>query len=292
MISKRDIAKLEGLMYLYALSKSGSKREVAEKLGASVDTINKYISDLEAELSTIFLVTSGRGTALTPEGERVLEVSKRIVQAVRSVDEYAESAVSYKGIVRLWMSDAIADYLGAGNLIEFSEQYPDIHIENTISNRFPNMGKLETDIFLGYEAPKKKDQLLVGINNVKCGIYASQSYIDKFGMPKDKEDMLLNHRICDKSNHVLYVSGWRDMMERAQHIVYMTNSIFSLRDVLEAGMGMGICPVRYGDKKLVRIDSVDFEFYLQIFMIAHRDTKDMPRIRVVIDYVKNLFNQI
>ena len=32
MINKKDVLKLEGLMYLYALSKKGSKREVADIL--------------------------------------------------------------------------------------------------------------------------------------------------------------------------------------------------------------------------------------------------------------------
>lgn len=88
MISKKDISKLEGLLYLYALSKSKSKREVAEKLGTSVDTVNKYISDLESELKTYFLMSSGRGTVITPEGERILSVSKEIVRALRSIDLY------------------------------------------------------------------------------------------------------------------------------------------------------------------------------------------------------------
>lgn len=54
MINKKDISKLESLLYLYAFSKHGSKRAVAEKLGASVDTVNKYISDLQAETKTYF----------------------------------------------------------------------------------------------------------------------------------------------------------------------------------------------------------------------------------------------
>ena len=81
MINKKDISKLESLLYLYAFSKHGSKRAVAEKLGASVDTVNKYISDLQAETKTYFLKSNGRGTFITPEGKRVLKVAENIVAA-------------------------------------------------------------------------------------------------------------------------------------------------------------------------------------------------------------------
>lgn len=64
MINKKDILKLESLLYLYAFSKHGSKRAVAEKLGVSVGTVNKYISDLQAETKTYFLKSNGRGPSL------------------------------------------------------------------------------------------------------------------------------------------------------------------------------------------------------------------------------------
>lgn len=47
MFSKKEMATFNALYYLYAISQSNSKREVADLLGTSVDTINKYISDIE-----------------------------------------------------------------------------------------------------------------------------------------------------------------------------------------------------------------------------------------------------
>lgn len=291
MINKKDIAKLESLMYLYALSKAGSKREVADKLGTSVDTINKYISDFEAEMRTHFLVSNGRGTVITPEGERILKVSEEVVKAIRSIGDYGENAASYKGIVRLGMPDAIADYLGSDKMFDFFSRYPDIRIENTIANKLPNMMTLEADIGLNYEAPQEPDLVLVRAKKVPCGLFASQKYLNAFGAPKSMADMLKNHRICDKYNHELYIDGWKDQMSRARHLVYKTNSIFSLRSTLEKGIGIGICPLSYGCENLKRVLVKEFGFDIDIYLMAHKDTKDMPRIRVVLDYIKDVLDE-
>ena len=40
MITKKDIAKLEGLLMLVAVSENNSKKKVAEALNLSVDTLN------------------------------------------------------------------------------------------------------------------------------------------------------------------------------------------------------------------------------------------------------------
>ncbi|MDY4842096.1 MAG: LysR family transcriptional regulator [Alphaproteobacteria bacterium] len=111
---------MEGVLYLHALSKSNSKREVADKLGISVDTLNKYISDLESELKTIFFTSSGRGTTVTPEGERLLKMSEQIIKLVKSLSIFEDMANNCKGTVRLSMPDTIACYLGMVNMVNLS----------------------------------------------------------------------------------------------------------------------------------------------------------------------------
>lgn len=103
MISKRDILKIESLLFLQAISEAGSKREVAGQLGTSVDTLNKYLSEFETEMKTKFLISNGRGTVITPEGKRMLDIAQDVVRAVRSMDDYAEEADAYSGVVRLAM---------------------------------------------------------------------------------------------------------------------------------------------------------------------------------------------
>lgn len=290
MISKRDISKLEGLLYLYALSQSNSKREVSEELGTSIDTINKYVSDLESELKTKLLMSNGRGTVITPEGQKVLRVSENIIKSIKELGGYRKDAASFKGIVRIAMTEAIVEYLGTKELLEFFEQYPELQIQNQINNKMPNMGTLEADICIGYEAPTNPNLVLMGVKEIKCGIYASQKYIEKYGEPKDIEDMLANHRICNKDSHELYVPYWKELMEKAQHIVYQSNSVFSLREAISSGIGIGISTKIYGAANLVEIKNIDFDFEIKIYIISHLETKDKPKVRLVAEFIKKLLD--
>ena len=57
MFSKRDIMNMEGIMVLQAIKDNAGKRNAAKRLNTSVDTLNKYLMNLEAELG-VTLVSS------------------------------------------------------------------------------------------------------------------------------------------------------------------------------------------------------------------------------------------
>lgn len=183
MISKRDILKIESLLFLQAISEAGSKREVAGQLGTSVDTLNKYLSEFETEMKTKFLISNGRGTVITPEGKRMLDIAQDVVRAVRSMDDYAEEADAYSGVVRLAMPDAIADYIGMREVGEFIRKYPDLSFENNITNEMPDIGALEADICINYEPLSHPDAVTVATKEIGCGLFASPKYIEEHGTP-------------------------------------------------------------------------------------------------------------
>lgn len=288
MITKKDISKLDSLLYLYAISQTGSKREVAEQLGTSVDTINKYMAEFEAELKTKFLSCNGRGTVITPEGKQILTISEDVVRAIRSLGDYADRATAYKGIVRLAMPDAIADHFGPKELCKFVKKYPDISFENQVSNKMPDIGVMEADICMDYEVIQHPDTVLIASKEVKGGLFASQKYLDTYGHPLNIDDLVENHRLCSKTTYENYVPDWAEIVSNAKHMVYKTNSIFSMRDILEAGIAIGISPYGYGRANLVHLKNLNFNYSVRIYLMAHKDTKDMPRIRVVLDFLKEM----
>lgn len=65
MITKRDINSIESLLLLLAVTQHSNKRKASEALNTSVDTINKYIDNLEQDLSLKLLYSDSRGTNLT-----------------------------------------------------------------------------------------------------------------------------------------------------------------------------------------------------------------------------------
>ena len=62
MITKKSLQNLNGLLMLSAIAKYQSKRKVEEVTNSSIDTVNKYISNLEQVLAVQLVVNNAKGT--------------------------------------------------------------------------------------------------------------------------------------------------------------------------------------------------------------------------------------
>lgn len=285
MVNKRDVSKIEGLLYIYELANNKSKRDAVKKIGTTSDTLNKYIANFEAEMNTIYVDSTKKGTTLTPDGREILKKAAVVAEVLRSLNEGAAAASAFKGTVRLGLTDAISEFLGLGSMFDFFEKYPEIKVESHIGNSMPDMSALEVDIGIYYDHPDQECLELISAKSSKCGLFASQLYIDTYGQPKNWDDLLQNHKLCDKFNHQYYVDRWKDIVEKA-NLVYTTNSIYSFHGAIAAGIGIGICPLVYGNEHFVRLTKIDFEFEVMIYLIAHRETKNTPRIKVLLDCLR------
>ena len=108
MITKRDINNIESMLFLLAVTQHANKRRASEALSTSVDTINKYIDNLEHDLNLKLLYSDSRGTNLTESGEKILESAKQIKDIVRGIYsanvENKKTLKEYSGQVRVAMN--------------------------------------------------------------------------------------------------------------------------------------------------------------------------------------------
>lgn len=58
--------KIDAFYMVAAIHKHGGKRKAAEAMGLSVDTLNKYVEELEGELGIRLLIINRKGCSLTP----------------------------------------------------------------------------------------------------------------------------------------------------------------------------------------------------------------------------------
>lgn len=85
MITKRDINTIESLLLFMAVTQHSNKRKASEALNTSVDTINKYIDNLEQDLSLKLLYSDSRGTNLTENGRKILASAEQITDIIHSM---------------------------------------------------------------------------------------------------------------------------------------------------------------------------------------------------------------
>ncbi len=291
MINKQDIFNLRNLMYLYALSKTKNKKAVSDEFGISIDTLNKYIIDLENSIKTKLVFSNARGTMINPEGQLVLEIASEIAQKLHFFDSYVHGENQYRGNVRFCTSGPLIEYVSSPRFLDFTRLYPNIKVEANITSNASDLHALETDVSIDYFPPTDKDSVLIKEQKIKFGLFASPSYLEEHGRPKDLNDLYDNHRLCLKTGPSTKIPCVAGLVKNMKQIAYSSDSVMVFKTAPDSGLGIGFCPVTTGRRHLVLLDNLEFDYDVDVYLIAHRNTKDIPRIRVFINYIKNVLEK-
>ena len=160
MFTKRDLMNMEGIMMLHAIKKSAGKRNAAKFLNTSVETLNKYLNNLEHELGVKLVSSYERGCILTEKGEAVVEIADIIKQNLQQAYAVVPLEDDVRGEVRIaYERDARSNMFVC--LAEVLEQYPDITLYIDTVDTVPDMTKMAYDICMCYSVPRGDDLVVV-----------------------------------------------------------------------------------------------------------------------------------
>lgn len=279
---------------LSAIAQHKGKRKASHAFNTSVDTINKYIDSLEQDLGIKLLTSNGRGSVLTPPGYHLLESARKIRGILNDIYNVTPPSSELKGEVRVGVNIRANPNLflnnSRDNLGDFFDMHPDISITSVTTFDVPNMNELSLDVGLAYDVPVNNDVVVINQVWVKHGLFASPEYLASYGYPVDMEDMLENHRILTYNETTVRMKGWRDMLKHTKHICYTSNNSFALIDAVRKGVGIALLPLHMKDEGLVCLDNLDCNFGIDFYLFAHKKKKDIPRVRAVINYYRNMLD--
>jgi DNA-binding transcriptional LysR family regulator len=132
-----ELQKLRGF---YWAVRCRSFSEAAAKIHVSQSAISHQVRALEEELGVRLYERSGRGIVPTPEGERLADYARSLLNTLDDLhSEFAELAGRPHGAIRVAASRGVATFRLPGIVQTFRRAYPDVRL--TISSRV-----LDTDI--------------------------------------------------------------------------------------------------------------------------------------------------
>ena len=209
----KDINLLQAVCYLKIIEKYSGKKQAAQKFGVSIDTLNKYIDNLEQELGYKVLSSDVRGSYLTPRGQELLKKSTIIENVLNDIKSNAEDKKEISGEVRVAVSSIAASAIFSKDLISFYEQYPQIKLIHLIRNEDgqKNIPFSDVDIALSPIVPSDSDSVVIYSKKVEFGFFAAPQYISKYGCPQDLGDLIANHRLINKIGYEKYITGWENL---------------------------------------------------------------------------------
>lgn len=296
MITKRDINTIESLLLFMAVTQHSNKRKASEALNTSVDTINKYIDNLEQDLSLKLLYSDSRGTNLTENGRKILASAEQITDIIHSMYsatiENTDALSDCSGKVRVAMSLGINANLRPGYVRDFFDRYPDISVISTVTPEAPKLDDMTYDIALTNRKPTSPNVVVIREIKVEYGFFASPEYLDAHGYPIDFDEMIATHRILTTADSADYISGWKDTLKKARFVNFNTTSHNSLVALVHAGLAIAALPLFYKREGLVCLDNLFCESSLKFYLCAHKNVKDIPRVRAVINFYTAMLDKI
>lgn len=289
-MNRRDLQNLESLFMLSALDNCHSKRRTAETIGASVDTVNKYIASLEAELGLRLVVCSERGCSLTPAGENILRRIRRMQDILFEIYAAKNSSDNAAQIVTIGMETGISANLFIDDIDRFFNRFNNIRLQAILLDR-DTRSATPPDIVLSHILPADENIVLQTVRKFPCKAFAAQFYLEKHGHPQDMNDLINNHRLVCKTYSRYHDEKYLDLLESARHVCYLSDSDHEVVDAARNGAGICILPVCLADSSLVCLNNLDWESSVTIYLFSSRRAIDNPAIGEVVTYFRELFEK-
>lgn len=294
MFSKKDLMNLESVIMLYAVKKNEGKRMAAKDLNTSIDTLNKYLENLESELGTKLISVNDRRCSLTSNGEKVVEIVGQLKSCLQKVYNVASVEKDVKGEVRIAYDINTRNNFSVRNVQHLCNKYPAISFLIETFDDVPDMHSMDYDICLSNDIPKGEDIVVVASRDIPCGYFASSHYLKVHPYPQSFDDLLENHRLVLRKDCWKWFADGKKLLQKAQKGTFLSDSVFVVNEVIMTGGGVGIMPLFFAGEgqNLVCLDNIPCESSLTLYLVSHRSVKDIPKIRTVLEYYKDILQNL
>jgi DNA-binding transcriptional LysR family regulator len=128
--SMQSRLNLQQLSAFLTLADTGSFGDAAEALGVSQPALSRTIQQIEGKLNTRLFDRDTRKLRLTPAGERLEPLARRLMNEYEEVfAEFDDFVAGRQGVVRIAAFPSVAALLLPGTIVSFRERQPAVRIQ-------------------------------------------------------------------------------------------------------------------------------------------------------------------
>ncbi|WP_431303487.1 LysR family transcriptional regulator [Sediminicoccus sp. BL-A-41-H5] len=279
-----DWAELRALV---AVMRHGSLSAAARHLGLTQPTLGRQIRALERRV----------GEALfdrLPSGLRPTQRALALFEPANALDEAAAKLAAAlarppdaaTGTVRITASEGFAARVLAPILTGLAEAHPGIEIELSATNEVENLLRRDADIAVRHTRPAQQELIAQRLGTVEVGLFAARGYVARHGMPRDVRT-LAGHRLIgpDKDPRGRQLAERWGLPMESLSFALRTDSLTAQEAAVRAGFGIGVMSVAEAEPggELLRVFPETATAAFPIWLAAHADMRQSPRLRVVYD---------
>ncbi len=196
----RRMDQLRAIKYFVKVVETGSFTKAAAVFAVPTSSLSRRVSDLEKSLGASLLKRSTRVVNLTEIGRQYFNDVKDLLFQLEQTDEAVRSyQATPMGKLRISSMVGFGERLLVPLLEEFSEMYPKIILDVSLSDELSTLARDEVDIAIrGGYAPDERVLAIKLMENHFIPV-ASKSYLEKMGVPKSVKDLKQHKGLFFKS---------------------------------------------------------------------------------------------
>ena len=252
------------LHLLSVLADTRSFTETARRLGLSKASASMRVSELERTAGVLLVRRTTRSVGLTDAGQQlVADLQPAFNRISDSYSAVRDMVGAPRGLVRVTAPVALGRQHLAAMIASFLKQYPDIHIELELTDRFVNLNNEGFDLAIRHTNTPPETHVAWQLCDTSSVLLASSDYLKRRGVPVHPSDLTAHDCLLylggSHSGNWTFTGDTGDTaVSRAKKPsakaklssrvgvavkgVLKANNSEVLREALLAGLGIGLLP--------------------------------------------------
>lgn len=280
----------DDLQFFLSVARNGQLSRAARQLRTSHVTVGRRIERLEQTLKMRLFERNPRGYVLTAAGERLLPMAEKLEQETGRLQEELAGPALHGGVLRLNLPEGFGSFFCTRLLGPFIQRFPAIALEVVSIQQIMSLSRKVADVAVLLDPPKAGPYWIEKITDYSLHLFASADYLARHPPIETRED-LARHAFVGYIEEMIFAPGLDYMGDVYPGIRprFQSSSIFSQLTATLEGLGIAVLPhyiaSQFPDLRIVLPD--DVRLTRHYWLVCHRDLREIPRERAVIDFLLN-----
>ncbi len=275
----------------YNVARVGTVSGAAEVLGVHHATVIRHIDALEERLGVRLFQRHARGYTPTEAGEDLLRVARA------TDDQFSQLAGRVRGQGDQVSGELVVTSLGALNhllvpvLSDFQKLYPDLVVRYLTGERLFRLeyGEAHVAIRAG-NVPDQPDNVVQPFFRQKIALYASQSYVERYGRPDGFSDLDQHHFVSsdDPKSRAPFAIWLRERVP-ASCVTFRSGDTHAQRRAIVDGAGIGFLPCLLASEMggLVQVSTSLEDWSSPLWLVTHMDLHRTTKVQTFLTFLKD-----
>jgi DNA-binding transcriptional LysR family regulator len=283
----------DDLRLLSFIAQEGSLRGAARKAGLSAATLSRRLDDLEAAVGQKLVERFQGGCTPTAFGVDVFALASQMGEIALEVERTRDrqDAHAASGVVRI-NTDEWLSYFLTTRFARFHDAYPNIEVEIVTSHRPYSLARREADLAIRAYRPEQLDLVTRQLGTLSFGLYCSQEVATRHAAALARQEWASIPFVgFDEPRAEFQSDRWLRSLPTAPAPWMRCSYGLGILDGVAHGAGLGVLATFLASQERGLVAAIDHIPALDqaIWLSMHRSLRTSARIRVVVDFMVQLF---